>query len=49
MFEKDKPNGTPRKILDTKIARNYGWKSKIDLDKGFEQTYKDFLISQKST
>ena len=48
VFEKDKPNGTPRKILDTKIARNYGWKSKINLDKGFERTFKDFLINQKS-
>ncbi len=42
-FDKKKPNGTPRKILDTKLARNYGWKSKTSLDKGFELTYKDFL------
>ena len=27
----NKPNGTPRKILSTKLAK-YGWKSKIDLN-----------------
>ncbi len=39
-----KPNGTPRKILNSKLANSYGWKSKVDLSKGFDLTYKDFLI-----
>ena len=38
-----KPNGTPRKILNSKLALNYGWKSKVDLNAGFNLTYKDFL------
>ena len=38
-----KPNGTPRKILNTKLAKTYGWKAKTDLTKGFKLTYKDFL------
>ena len=38
-----KPSGTPRKILSTKLANSYGWKSKTDLDRGFELTYEDFL------
>lgn len=38
-----KPNGTPRKILNSDLAKNYGWKSKIDLNTGFNLTYKDFL------
>ena len=42
-FDKKKPNGTPRKVLDTKLAKKYGWKSKISLDEGFELTYKDFF------
>ena len=42
-FNLNKPSGTPRKILNTKLARSYGWKSKIDLSKGFDLTYKDFL------
>ena len=42
-FDKKKPNGTPRKRLNTNIAKSYGWKSKIDLETGFDLTYKDFL------
>ena len=42
-----KPNGTPRKILNSKIAKNYGWKSKIDLGTGLNLTYKDFLKKNK--
>jgi len=36
-------DGTPRKILSCKIAKSYGWKSKISLDKGFDTTFKYFL------
>ena len=46
-FNKKKPNGTPRKILDTTLAKNYGWKSKFDLEESFKLTYKDFLKSKK--
>ena len=42
-FDKKKPNGTPRKVVDTTLAQRYGWKSKFDLDQGFELTLKDFL------
>ncbi len=46
-FDKTKPNGTPRKILDTSLAKSYGWKSKISLNKGFELTYQDYLKNLK--
>ena len=42
-FNLKKPSGTPRKILNTSLANSYGWQSKIDLNKGFDLTYKDFL------
>jgi len=42
-LDKTKPNGTPRKIIDSSIALKYGWKAMIDLEKGFELTYVDFL------
>ena len=42
-FDKTKPNGTPRKLLDTSIARKYGWRSKINLEQGFEKVYSSFL------
>ena len=42
-FDKKKPNGTPRKVLNSNLAKSYGWKSKISLQKGFELTYNSFL------
>ena len=43
VFDKSKPDGTMRKVVDTKIAQSYGWKSKISLSKGFDLTYRNFL------
>ena len=42
-YDKTKPNGTPRKIVDTSLAQSYGWKSKFDIDQGFNLTLDDFL------
>ena len=44
-FDRSKPNGTPRKILDTSLAEKYGWKSKIDLDQGLENVLKSLKIN----
>ena len=38
-----KPDGTPRKIIDSTIARKYGWRPKINLKEGFRLTYLEFL------
>ena len=37
-----KPDGTPRKILDTSRMRNLGWEPKIDLDLGIKLTIKSY-------
>ena len=42
-FDKSYPDGTPRKILDTSLAKKYGWVAKTSLEIGFDKTYKDFL------
>ena len=42
-FDSSKPDGTPRKIVDIKIAKKYGWKSKISFKKGLKLTYQNFL------
>ena len=42
-FDKTKPDGTLRKLLDTTIAKKYGWRSKISLKDGFFITYSDYL------
>jgi GDP-L-fucose synthase len=41
-FDKSKPNGTIRKVLNTQLAKSYGWYSKININKGFDLTFKDF-------
>ena len=47
-FDKKKPNGTPRKILNVDLAKRYGWKAKTDLKKAILFTYKDFLYKNIS-
>jgi len=42
-FNTDKPDGTPRKLLDVSKINNLGWQHKIDLKEGIEKTYQDFL------
>ena len=42
-FNRSKPDGVFRKVLDVKRAKKLGWKAKINLDQGFDITYRDFL------
>jgi len=39
-FDKKKPDGMKRKLLDISLARKYGWKPKNDLETGFLKTIK---------
>ncbi len=43
VFDKNKPNGTPRKLLDSTRMNKIGWKSKTTLQKGIKLAYQDFL------
>jgi GDP-L-fucose synthase len=43
IFDKNKPNGTISKILDTSLANQLGWKPLISLKKGIAMTYDSFL------
>ncbi len=47
-YDKSKPNGTPRKVMDVSLAKKYGWRSKINLKEAIKLTYDDFL-SKKLT
>mgnify|MGYP006141216833 FL=1 len=38
-----KPDGTPRKLMDSSLLEEQGWTSKIPLKQGIEMTYKLFL------
>ena len=43
MADKEAPGSSIPKKLDTTLAKKYGWKSKYNLSKGFDLTYKDFI------
>ena len=42
-FDTSKPDGMPRKLLDTTKAESLGWKYKTELEEGIKLTYEDFL------
>ena len=46
-YDLSKPNGTPRKVLDIKLANRYGWKPKTKLDEAITKTYLNFLENNK--
>jgi GDP-L-fucose synthase len=42
-FDRSKPDGTPRKLLDMTRLHGLGWRAKISLREGIEQTYSWYL------
>ena len=42
-FDAEKPDGNPRKLLDSTKINDLGWKSKTDLDSGLKTSYEWFL------
>ena len=45
LWDTDKPNGTPRKLLDVSKAAAMGWTYSTELDEGLRLTYQDFLTN----
>src|ERR1035437_2679833 len=43
VFDASKPDGTPRKLMDSSRLRALGWRPKIDLETGIRLAYDDFL------
>ena len=43
VYDPSKPNGTPRKLMDSSRLFATGWKPSIDLEKGIGIAYQDFL------
>ena len=43
IFDENKPDGNPRKLLDSTIINNLGWKYKTSLDEGLSKTYKWYV------
>ena len=46
-YDKSKPNGSPRKIMDITLAKKYNGKPKINLEKDIFNTYKSYLKEMK--
>ena len=44
-YVRDKPDGTPRKLLDSSRIRAMGWQPRIDLRSGLADTYKWYLTN----
>ena len=42
-FDQSKPDGAPRKLMDTSLLNSLGWKHEISLVKGLKDTYKWYL------
>ncbi len=42
VFDRSKPNGTPRKLLDVSRLSRLGWSARIGLAEGIERTYRWF-------
>ena len=44
-WDRSKPDGTPRKLLDVTKMNARGWRASIPLSFGLAQTYQSFLSS----
>ena len=42
----EKPDGTPRKLMDVSRLHKLGWKHTTELKQGLEHTYQDFLANE---
>jgi len=42
LFNNNKPDGTPRKLLDTTRINSLGWTPRITLQKGLQKTYQNY-------
>ncbi|WP_397447925.1 GDP-L-fucose synthase family protein [Polaribacter sp. R77954] len=43
VWDADKPDGTPRKLMDVSKMKEIGWQYKTELDEGIAKTYRWFL------
>lgn len=44
LWDTTKPNGTPRKVMDTSKAASLGWKAKTSLREGIKLVYEDYRL-----
>lgn len=44
-FDSTKPDGSPKKLMDSSLINSLGWSPSVDLEDGLRNTYKDFLTN----
>jgi GDP-L-fucose synthase len=44
VFDKTKPDGTPRKLMDTSKINNFGWAHTINLKEGIKKTIQEVVV-----
>ena len=44
-FDKEKPDGTPRKLLNLSKANQLGWEPQITLEDGIKHTIEDYILN----
>lgn len=47
VYDLSKPDGTPRKLMDSSKLFDLGWRPKVPLKKGIQLAYSDYLEKQK--
>jgi GDP-L-fucose synthase len=45
VYDVDKPDGTPRKLMDVQLLNSAGWKASTRLEDGLKQAYAEFTAS----
>ena len=48
VWNKEKPDGTPRKLLDVSLIHGLGWKHKIGLEEGIRDVYQNKFSNQNA-
>lgn len=48
LWDTSRPNGTPRKVMDTSKVRAMGWRPRTSLREGIELAYRDFQSAARS-
>lgn len=46
IWDATKPDGTPRKLMDSSLLHEIGWKHEVELTEGIRHTYEWFLANQ---
>jgi GDP-L-fucose synthase len=43
VFDETKPDGTPRKLMDSSRLSGMGWRPRVPLEEGVRLSYRDYL------